>query len=248
MIIIPMAGKSSRFFNAGYTQPKFMLKAHGKSLFAHSVLSFKNYFESERFLFIIRDNYNTKEFVLKELAFLGVKEFDIVTLNDDTDGQAQTVVMGLEALDKAGSSNFGPITVFNIDTFRKNFLYPVLEKMEDGYLEVFRGTGDNWSFAKPLNNKNTIVMETAEKNAISDLCSTGLYYFKKSTDFLAAYYEYLELPRHTWEKGELYIAPLYNILINKGLNIHYNLVKSDDVVFCGKPNEYLDFLNSKSTI
>lgn len=31
MIVIPMAGMSSRFFKAGYTQPKYMLEAHGQT-------------------------------------------------------------------------------------------------------------------------------------------------------------------------------------------------------------------------
>ncbi|MBD6989485.1 capsular biosynthesis protein, partial [Vibrio parahaemolyticus] len=44
MIIIPMAGMSSRFFNAGYDKPKYMLEARGVTLFEHSILSFKKYF------------------------------------------------------------------------------------------------------------------------------------------------------------------------------------------------------------
>lgn len=49
MIIIPMAGLSSRFFKAGYTKPKYMLDAHGISLFDHAVNSFKAYFKTETF-------------------------------------------------------------------------------------------------------------------------------------------------------------------------------------------------------
>ncbi|TOH10549.1 capsular biosynthesis protein, partial [Vibrio parahaemolyticus] len=44
MIVIPMAGMSSRFFKAGYKLPKYMLEAHGKSLFEHSLRSFESYF------------------------------------------------------------------------------------------------------------------------------------------------------------------------------------------------------------
>ncbi|EOA0230274.1 capsular biosynthesis protein, partial [Escherichia coli] len=36
MIVIPMAGLSSRFKKAGYVKPKYMLEAHGKTLFSHS--------------------------------------------------------------------------------------------------------------------------------------------------------------------------------------------------------------------
>ena len=62
MIIIPMAGLSSRFKDAGYVKPKYMLEAHGKTLFSHSLYSFKNYFDSESFLFVALD--------LKEQLFL----------------------------------------------------------------------------------------------------------------------------------------------------------------------------------
>lgn len=61
-----MAGMSSRFFKAGYDKPKYMLEATGITLFEHSVLSFKNYFERESFLFIIRDKYDTKKVHFRE--------------------------------------------------------------------------------------------------------------------------------------------------------------------------------------
>ncbi|TOM80696.1 capsular biosynthesis protein, partial [Vibrio parahaemolyticus] len=60
MIIIPMAGMSSRFFKAGYDKPKYMLEAHGKTLFEHSVESFEALFLDTKFLFIVKDVYNTK--------------------------------------------------------------------------------------------------------------------------------------------------------------------------------------------
>ncbi|MEZ9563362.1 capsular biosynthesis protein, partial [Vibrio splendidus] len=146
MIVIPMAGLSSRFFKAGYTQPKYMLDAHGKSLFAHAVLSFKAYFESEVFVFIVRDVYESAYFVEQECEMLGIKAFKIVILDQETRGQAETVALGLE---KAEVNKEVSLTVFNIDTFRPNFTFPQLDLLGEGYLEVFRGSGDNWSFAKP---------------------------------------------------------------------------------------------------
>lgn len=237
MIVIPMAGMSSRFFKAGYTKPKYMLKAHGKTLFEHSVSSFKKYFKTERFLFIVRDVYETPMFVEEESQMLGICDFELVVLDKETRGQAETVALGLES----ASDYDGQLTIFNIDTFRPGFKFPSLAEDSDGYLEVFKGEGDNWSFAKPLNDNSKLVLETAEKNPISDLCSTGLYHFKNKHLYLKAYYEYLNKPESEWEKGELYIAPLYNTLISKGFNIHYNEISRNAVVFCGTPNEYEDF-------
>jgi choline kinase len=240
MIVIPMAGVSSRFFKAGYTKPKYMLEAHGKTLFDHSVESFKAYFQKERFLFIVRDTFNTVDFVKKSAENLGIYDFEIVVLNQETRGQAETVSLGLDKI-----SYQGAITIFNIDTFRPNFKYPDLDELGAGYLEVFRGEGDNWSFVKPANEISHKVIKTTEKNPISDLCCTGLYYFSSVNDYCDAYNNYLAKPESEWEKAELYVAPLYNYLINKNKNINYHLIEASDVIFCGVPNEYTDFIKRK---
>lgn len=238
MIVIPMAGLSSRFFKAGYKKPKYMLEAHGVSLFDHAVRSFEAYFNTEPFLFIVRDVYQTPEFVNQRVAALGITSFEVITLNEETRGQAETVYLGLKQskIDKNQS-----VTIFNIDTFRPNFIYPDLSKLGKGYLEVFRGSGDNWSFAKPRSIESSEVIETAEKQAISDLCCTGLYHFAHRYDFETAYEYYLTLPEEKWDKGELYIAPLYNYLIKKSC-IHYHLIERDEVIFCGTPDEYYNFM------
>lgn len=237
MIVIPMAGMSSRFFKAGYTQPKYMLEAHGKTLFEHSVESFKAYYKSKRFLFIVRDVFNTVDFVKKSAESLGISNFEIVVLDQETRGQAETVTLGLKEI-----SYQGPITIFNIDTFRPCFKYPALNEVGSGYLEVFCGEGINWSFVKPLNDNSMQVIQTTEKKPISDLCCTGLYYFSSIEDYLEAYNDYLTKPKTEWDKAELYVAPLYNHLINKDKKIYYHLIERKDVIFCGVPDEYTDFL------
>ncbi|EKD6920812.1 capsular biosynthesis protein, partial [Campylobacter coli] len=44
-IVFPMAGLSSRFSNAGYKIPKYMLEIQNQTVFYNAVLSFKCYFE-----------------------------------------------------------------------------------------------------------------------------------------------------------------------------------------------------------
>ncbi|TYK65329.1 glycosyltransferase family 2 protein [Colwellia echini] len=241
MIVIPMAGLSSRFTKAGYKVPKYMLEAHGETLFDHAVKSFKGYFKDTPFLFIARDVCCTAKFITARAKALGIVKFHITIIDEETRGQAETVALGLNDCPYEG-----PITIFNIDTFRPNFKFPKFIDHVDGYLEVFQGEGDNWSFAQPFNDKDTKVIKTAEKEAISDLCCTGLYYFSNSKDFLIAFNEYTKLPKSKWAKGELYIAPLYNLLIEKGSNIHYSKISRDEVIFCGIPTEYLDFIAKES--
>ncbi len=240
MIVIPMAGLSSRFFKAGYDKPKYMLDAHGMSMFRHSVESFKEYFQQEEFLFIVRDVYGTYDFVKNEIENMGILSYKIFVLEGETRGQAETVYLALKDM-----NDHQPITIFNIDTFRPGFKFPMDAMNKDGYLEVFEGSGDNWSFIKLDSDDKTKVIKTTEKTPISNLCCTGLYHFSDVNVYKEIFLEYSKRPESEWEKSELYIAPLYNLLIQRGCHIGFNKIKPEEVLFCGVPQEYIDFKNMK---
>ena len=229
MIIIPMAGLSSRFFNAGFTKPKYMLDIDGASVFAKSVLSFKKYFDDEQFVFVIRDIFNTADFVEQELKDLGVKNYKIISLSHETKGQAETVYLATK-----NEHSDCQIIIFNIDTFRNNYEKPDFIHQCDGYLEVFSAPGDHWSFVLPQDNEN--VLKTTEKDRVSDLCSDGLYYFKRKSDFEKAYLTAVQ--KSDTVKGEFYIAPLYNNMIANGKNVKFHKIELSEIEFCGTPDEY----------
>lgn len=236
MIVIPMAGLSKRFTEAGYKKPKFMLDLDGMSLFKHSLLSFEKYFKTETFLFISLDIDGYMDFLQQEISELEISKFEIILLKHQTKGQADTVYQGL----LKHKNKKDDLLIFNIDTFRPNFSKPIFNKEINGYLEVFIGEGLNWSYIKLDEIDNLKVVETAEKNPISNLCCTGLYYFKDYKDFMDSF-TYFNI-NSIFVKGELYVAPLYNYLIEKGSYISYKLIHSDEVVFCGTPVEYENLL------
>lgn len=231
-IIISMAGQSRRFFDAGFTLPKYMLEINGKSVFELSVCSFDKYFQTNTFIFIIRDTFDTYNFINNICNKLGINNFHIVCLDHDTSGQAETVFLGLRY---AKIDVNTPIVIFNIDTFRINFSFPEEIFEYDGYLEVFKGNGLNWSYILPLNENSTLVIKTAEKIEISNFCCTGLYYFRSVSLFNSAFLNFTITSNDLKEK---YIAPIYNYLISINFKIHYNLIESGNVVFCGTPEEY----------
>jgi hypothetical protein len=231
MIVIPMAGRSQRFFDAGYDRPKFMLDLDGRSVFSHAVESFAAQFATHPFLFILGPDAQAEAFVRSECGRLGIGEVAVVRLSGVTAGQAETVELGLEL---AGPSGDRPLTIFNIDTFRPGFTFPPGFTAYDGWLEVFRGEGANWSYVRPAPGPEPLALETAEKQPISDLCCTGLYHFARASDFAWA----LEKERAAPQARELYVAPIYNHLIGRGQRIGYRLIEPDDVVFCGTPDEY----------
>ncbi len=232
-----MAGLSRRFTEAGYAVPKYMLEARGRTLFAHAVGGFSAYFDQLPFLFVARDVAGTPDFVARECAALGVREARTVVLDGPTAGQSETVAHGLL---RAGVRTGEPVTVFNIDTFRPGFRFPEGFDLGavDGYLEVFRGSGANWSYVRPDAPGSDRVAETTEKVPISDLCCTGLYHFREAGTFLDAHARFADGEAAAMGLRELYVAPLYNLLIREGLDIRYHMVGAEEVIFCGVPAEY----------
>jgi hypothetical protein len=233
MIVIPMAGASRRFTEAGYSRPKYELPLAGRSVFAHAVSSFDAYFADVPFLFVVGPTPGATAFVADQCAALGIVDARIVALTASTAGQAETVERGL---DEQAIGNDTPLTIFNIDTFRPGFRFPIDPWMDAsaGWLEVFKGSGANWSYVRPGDGPEPRVTETAEKQPISDLCCTGLYHFARADDFAWA----LAQERRQPSMNELYVAPLYNHLIGEGRHIHYRLIGREEVVFCGTPEEY----------
>lgn len=242
MIVIPMAGLSSRFKKAGFDKPKYMLEARGQTLFSHSVSSFEKYFEKEEFLFIVLDVHDTAKFVQKSATELGISNFRIVVLDEPTRGQAETVYLGLKATPIEATT---AITIFNIDTFRPGFSYPDSFNINDvdGYLETFIGTGANWSNVLPISKGSDKVIRTAEKQEISEFCCTGLYYFRKAEKFLQLFESFMGVEVQDLQGGEFYIAPMYNNLIEEGADIRFSIIDENDVIFCGVPDEYYAFID-----
>jgi NDP-sugar pyrophosphorylase family protein len=242
MIVIPMAGLSSRFKKAGFDLPKYMLNAKGRSLFSHSVKSFEKYFSTEKFLFVALNVHNTADFIKKECEELGLINYEIVILDKPTGGQAETVYLGIKEISCAEES----LTIFNIDTFRPGFSFPTEFNISeiDGYLETFIGSGTNWSNVLPETKGSQRVKQTAEKQEISEFCCTGLYYFNSSSDFIRIFEKEISKDINQLQGGEFYIAPMYNTLIEEGADIRFSVIPRDEVIFCGVPEEYYSFLDS----
>lgn len=238
MIVFPMVGMSSRFFKEGYSKPKYMLEAHSKSVFHWVVGSFldSSIALDEKILFIIKkDYYDTDVFIDEYFSSIGFTNYEYVVLEQMTSGQAETVYQGL----KKSSAKFDePLTIFNIDTIRiKPFSRPT--EGSQNYLEVFIGEGDHWSFAET--DETGSVIRVSEKVRISKYCSDGLYNFDKISTFMKLYQE-TESDESYITNNEKYVAPLYNKLILSKCKVDIDSIEVEDLIFCGIPKEYEDFL------
>ena len=76
-VIISMSGMSSRFTNAGYTVPKFMIEVDGKTVLQHIV---ELYPIDSDFLFIINDDHAKDEELCNYLDNLEVDKLSICSV------------------------------------------------------------------------------------------------------------------------------------------------------------------------
>ncbi|WP_248696735.1 glycosyltransferase family protein [Roseomonas gilardii] len=130
------------------------------------------------------------------------------------------------------------MTIFNIDTIRPGVRKAAFDG-KAGWLECFLGEGDHWSFVRPADPSNPpegIAAEVVEKRRISTLCCSGLYHFGSANLFRKVYARELTTPSN----NELYVAPMYQYLIEAGQEVQYGTVPTENIFFSGTPAEYLE--------
>ena len=131
------------------------------------------------------------------------------------------------------------LMIYNIDTYVEAYEMKTGQIAGDGFIPCFHAPGDHWSFAKL--DANGKVVEVREKERISDNCTLGAYYFKTCALYEQLYNEYYT-SEEKLEKGEKYVAPLYNYLISKGGDVRISIVDFEKVHVLGTPEELNYFL------
>ena len=113
----------------------------------------------------------------------------------------------------------------------------------DGFIPCFQAEGTHWSFVKIDDSGKAI--EVREKERISDYCSIGAYYFKSAGLYSELYEEYYSGGKHL-EKNEKYVAPLYNLMITKNMDVRIQILNKNKVHVLGTPEELIAFMEEKS--
>lgn len=233
-----MAGHGSRFAQAGYTTPKWLISAKGKTLLEWSVDSLP--LDIGYKLIFIALKADAQKFRLSEWIhqlYDSIIDVEILLLDQVTRGQAETVLFAESSVNPNH-----PIGIFNIDTrFTSTTLSTTLKTPNiDGVLGAFSSNSRKFSYARL--NKEHYVQETAEKVVISSSALTGFYSFSKAKDFFSIAQQ--RITQNQQEGGEYYIAPMYNDLIQQGKKYILDVASEIDVL--GTPEELDRFLSKKN--
>ncbi len=219
-VVIPMAGEGSRFVMAGYATPKPLIDIDGRPMIQWVADNLN--VSGAKFIFVVRSSHlQNKEWRLRERLEEHVPGCVIVPTDTLTQGPACSVLLAAPHLDPEK-----PLLVANSDQYLEwdanAFLYES-EKV-DGCISVFRQPDPDdrkWSYARL--DENGFVAVVREKEPISDIASTGVYYWRRAGDFIR--YTNQMMDKGVRVNNEFYVCPVYNEAIADGKRIRVSFCK-----------------------
>lgn len=234
-IVIPMAGRGSRFANAGYKMPKPLIDVKGHYMIEWVV---RNLTPScaHRFIFLCLqehiDTFNLSEY-LNKIAPGCI----IVPVNEVTEGAACTVLLAKNHIDNEDElmiANSDQYVDCNIDKYMKQ------QGNNDGLIMTMFATDDKWSYI--AFDKNKYVTIVKEKEVISNEATVGIYNFRHGSDYVKYANKMIDMGLRV--KGEFYVAPVYNLLIEDKKKIRFMNIGSvgNGMYGLGVPEDLEKFL------
>ena len=223
-IVIPMAGRGSRFVDAGYKDPKPFIDVMGRCMIEHVVENLTPY-EPHRFIFLARREH--EEYIKQHMSFAT----NVIYIDEVTDGAACTVLLAKELINTSE-----PLLIANSDQLAtwndkskvvlarqegsvvrwqesgnvQDMINDALLRGLDGTIATFHATHPKWSYAK-VTPTSGYVTEVAEKKAISNHATVGAYWYRCGTDFIQAAEQMIQKDIRT--NNEFYVCPIFNEML-----------------------------------
>ncbi len=218
-IVIPMAGKGSRFANAGYSLPKPLIPVMDHKPMIQMVIESIPNRDKHKFIFIVQREHIDKYHIDAMLRIL-VPKCAIVVLDEITEGAACTVLKARRWIE-----NTDPMLIINSDLYIPNFK---LEK-QGNIIYTIESVHPSFSFVKtvqmPSNwfGYDSMVTEVTEKIPISNRATIGAYQWDEGVDFVRLADQMIAADRRF--NNEFYVAPVYNEALNQHMLVYERDVK-----------------------
>jgi dTDP-glucose pyrophosphorylase len=207
-----MAGEGSRFAAAGFTLPKPLIPVNRVPMIELVVRNITPK-RAHRFIFICQAAH-ARAFDLADFLSQIAPGCSVIELAGATEGAACTVLKARDHID-----GDAPLMIANSDQFvdggADGFIEDGLSGGLDGSIMTMFSRDPKWSFAAL--RSDGLVGRVAEKEPISDQATVGLYIFSRGSDFVAGAESMIA--KNLRVKGEFYVAPVYNELIERGRRI-----------------------------
>jgi NDP-sugar pyrophosphorylase family protein len=229
-----MAGNGSRFSQAGFLTPKPFIDIKGKPMILRVI---ENLNFIGKYIFIVKSEHYI-EYDLENLFSKIGLNYEIIQVDKPTEGTVCSVLLAKKLINNDQSliiANSDQFLEWDPDKFLK------VCKDSDACISTFLATGNKWSYVK-LNDFG-LVDQVAEKNPISQIATTGIYFWKYGKDFVK--YAEQMISKNIRVNNEFYVCPVFNeaILDNKKIRISF----CDKMWGLGTPEDLYMFTNQYYT-
>lgn len=233
-IVIPMAGRGSRFADAGYELPKPLIDVNGKPMIEVVTNNIKPRCD-HRFIYICQEEHLNKYNLSDELERMspGCK---IITIDHITEGAACTVLLSERYID-----NDDEMMIANSDQYVDTDINDYIPQIKDndGLIMTMPADHPKWSYIRF--DENGYVTEVREKEVISHEATVGIYNYKHGSYFVKYAHQMIE--KNIRVNNEFYVAPVYNEMIADGKKIVFHNV-GEKMHGLGTPEDLGEFLKT----
>lgn len=209
-IVVPMAGRGSRFAKEGYALPKPLIPLRGYPMIQVVIQNLRPSVPHRFHFLILREHDET--YGLAEKLRSWAPGCAIIYVDKVTEGAACTVLLARDAIDNAS-----PLMIANCDQYIDASIDTYLNDMDgaDGLIMTMWADDDKWSFVR--RDASGRVVEVIEKVVVSDEATVGIYNFARGSDFVRCADSMIAADERV--NGEFYVAPVYNALADEGATI-----------------------------
>lgn len=219
-IVIPMAGRGSRFADAGYTDPKPLINVSGKPMIQVVVENLRPS-RDHRFIFICQREHVEQYDLVNRLQAIAPGSI-CVPIDGITEGAACTVLLAEDYI-----NNDDPMVIANSDQWVDASMDDYLQAWDaadtDGFIMTMTSNLDKWSYIQYSPEGD--IQGVVEKVPVSDQATVGIYNFKHGSDYCK--YAHQMIAEDNRSKGEFYVAPVYDYLLKEGKTIGTWSIGSD---------------------
>lgn len=243
-LIVPMAGLGKRFADEGYALSKPLIAVSGLPMVVQASNDLP---PAEHQVFVLRADMPGYETVANQLSVRYNRAL-IETIDRVTDGQACTVLIGLDALESKVGKSCSPITIgacdngalYDVEYFGKLLQDPLVDVIVwgvRGYPNAIRNPKMFGWIDAVDGQVHSVSVKTPLDNPKSDPIVLGTFTFRRAEDFRRALDRLIE--RDGRINGEFYIDSLINDAIALGLQCR--LFEVDSYLCWGTPNDLRTF-------
>jgi len=235
-LIIPMAGRGSRFSKAGYQIPKPLVDLNGRPFIWWSIMSVKRVVDVKTLTCVILKEH-IEAFDIKNKVLSYFPEANFVVLDDVSDGALDSAIIGLSNV-----SNNYPVLINDCDhAFDIPELGKYIEQLNtsedvNAFLCHFKSDSPAYSYAKYTSKGN--LEKTVEKQVISELAIAGAYIFEDKSLIEKYFTDY----KNNCNYSETYISGLYNFMVQDNKTVK-GIVLDSHLSF-GTPEELSAIVDS----